>query len=192
MQAAEEFIVQARNTERRWSRALQHEHSLGLELQENLEALANQMHGLEHAARNTAPSSSFQASVSTAQAQAQASTLSSERTTPSRVSNRDATPTEKRAVFNLEPSDDHDGGGDISSVDSDDDDDKFFDASEVYAGDLGDQNLPPGDQPSESFAADHRQNSMNDVTSVASSSASDAEVKEKPPQISLDRRMLVS
>ena len=50
-QAAGEFMVQAQSTDRRWSRALQHEHSLRLQLQENLEALANQMHGLESEAR---------------------------------------------------------------------------------------------------------------------------------------------
>ena len=47
LQAAEEFVVQARSTERRWSRALQYEHSLRLQLQENMEALAGQMQSLE-------------------------------------------------------------------------------------------------------------------------------------------------
>ena len=42
---------QARNTERRWSRALQHERSLRLKLEENLETLACQMQGLENEAR---------------------------------------------------------------------------------------------------------------------------------------------
>ena len=51
VQAAEEFISQAHDIERRWSRALAHEHSLRLQLQENMEALANQMHGLEDEAR---------------------------------------------------------------------------------------------------------------------------------------------
>ena len=50
-QAADEFVVQARNTERRWSRALQHEHSLRLKLQENIEALAKQMTNMEDEAR---------------------------------------------------------------------------------------------------------------------------------------------
>lgn len=44
-------MVQARRTERRWSRAFQHERSLRHQLQENLETLANQMHGLEDEAR---------------------------------------------------------------------------------------------------------------------------------------------
>ena len=44
-------MVQARNTERRWSRALQHEHSLRLKLQENIEALAKQMNNMEDEAR---------------------------------------------------------------------------------------------------------------------------------------------
>ena len=44
-------MVQAHSTDRRWSRALQHEHSLRLELQENMVALANQMQGMEDEAR---------------------------------------------------------------------------------------------------------------------------------------------
>ena len=43
--------MQAHSTDRRWSRALQHEHSLRLELQENMVALANQMQGMEDEAR---------------------------------------------------------------------------------------------------------------------------------------------
>ena len=44
-------MVQAHSTDRRWSRALQHEHSLRLELQDNMVALANQMQGMEDEAR---------------------------------------------------------------------------------------------------------------------------------------------
>lgn len=51
VQVSKEFMVQAHSTDRRWSRALQHEHSLRLELQENMVALANQMQGLEDEAR---------------------------------------------------------------------------------------------------------------------------------------------
>ncbi len=43
-------MVQARSAERRWSRALQYEHSLRLQLQDNMEALASQMHSLENEA----------------------------------------------------------------------------------------------------------------------------------------------
>ncbi len=51
MKAADEFLLQATSTDRRWSRALQHEHSLRLEVQESMEAMANQMHGMEREAR---------------------------------------------------------------------------------------------------------------------------------------------
>ena len=51
LQVSKEFVVQAHSTDRRWSRALQHEHSLRLELQENMEALANQMQGMENEAQ---------------------------------------------------------------------------------------------------------------------------------------------
>ncbi len=44
-------MLQARNTERRWSRALQHEHSIRVQLQENTEALAKQMTRMEDEAR---------------------------------------------------------------------------------------------------------------------------------------------
>lgn len=37
----------AQSTERRWQRAVQHERSLRVQLQENIETLANEMHGLE-------------------------------------------------------------------------------------------------------------------------------------------------
>ena len=46
-------MVQARNTDRRWARALQHEHSLRLQLQENIVTLANEMYGLESQARRS-------------------------------------------------------------------------------------------------------------------------------------------
>jgi len=39
--------VLAQSTERRWQRAVQHERSLRVQLQENIETLANEMHGLE-------------------------------------------------------------------------------------------------------------------------------------------------
>ncbi len=44
-------MVQARSTERRWSRALQHEHLVRVQLQENTEALAKQMTRMEDEAR---------------------------------------------------------------------------------------------------------------------------------------------
>ena len=54
-QAAQEFVVQAECTERRWSRALQHELSARAQLQENMEKLAKEMHGLEAEARRSFP-----------------------------------------------------------------------------------------------------------------------------------------
>lgn len=46
-------MLQAENTDRRWSRALQHEHSIRVQLQENMEKLATEMHGLEAQARRS-------------------------------------------------------------------------------------------------------------------------------------------
>ncbi len=51
MQAADEFVTQARSTGRHWSRSLQHERSLRQQLQDNLETMAGQMLGLESKAR---------------------------------------------------------------------------------------------------------------------------------------------
>ena len=47
LQNAGEFVVLAQSTERRWQRAVQHERSLRVQLQENIETLASEMHGLE-------------------------------------------------------------------------------------------------------------------------------------------------
>jgi len=45
--------VLAQSTERRWHRAVQHERSLRVQLQENIETLANEMHGLEARCQET-------------------------------------------------------------------------------------------------------------------------------------------
>ena len=46
-------MSRAQNTNRRWSRAMQHEHSKRLQLQENMEKLATEMHSLETEARRS-------------------------------------------------------------------------------------------------------------------------------------------
>lgn len=69
-QAAKEFVSEAHGTERRWSRALQGERVMRLELQENLEALIKQMHGLESEARKASHQPSPQASISSGSSQA--------------------------------------------------------------------------------------------------------------------------
>ena len=51
MKASQEFTELATDAEHRWSRALQQEHTLRLQLQDSLEMLANQMHGLENQAK---------------------------------------------------------------------------------------------------------------------------------------------
>jgi len=45
--------VLAQSTERRWHRAVQHERSLRVQLQENIETLASEMHGLETRCQET-------------------------------------------------------------------------------------------------------------------------------------------
>lgn len=47
----------AQSTERRWHRAVQHERSLRVQLQENIETLASEMHGLEARCQETSGAS---------------------------------------------------------------------------------------------------------------------------------------
>ena len=54
LQASEEYLKQARNVEKRWTKELQNERDLRQQLQENLETMANQIHGLENEAKWTA------------------------------------------------------------------------------------------------------------------------------------------
>ena len=186
MQAAEEFTMQARSTERRWSRALQHEHSLRLQLQENMEALANQMHGLEDEARLT-----VQGGTVSSHGNITADTIST--TTTSDLSTEKKTiPTTPALYKSFTETID----GDTDS----DEDDKFFDAPEASATDWSKpkaieavsvspskQQAVPGVSHRRSFSTA----SVNDSSSMMST-ASDANIREQFPQISSDRRMAVS
>ena len=125
LQVSKEFMVQAHSTDRRWSRALQHEHSLRLELQDNMVALASQMQGMEDEARKKLH----------VQGPFGQSTLSSAHSSPESLINSGASSlpengvakvgskvkSEKKVVLADEP----DGYG------SSDDEDKFFDAPEM-------------------------------------------------------------
>ena len=55
VKTAQEFVAQAEGTEKRWLRALQHELSIRTQLQENMEKLAKEMHGMEAEARRSFP-----------------------------------------------------------------------------------------------------------------------------------------
>ena len=159
-----------------------------------MEALANQMHGLEDEARQSVqgilPSLhtvSFHGST--------LSSPSSKVVTASDVLQIKGLPSkEKIAASECKLLDDHDGGfgGGYDS----DDEDKFFDAPEISAKDWAEEHsLPaPEQQPSQSFSVGHRRSfsttSVNDTSSMKC--ASDSDVKEKLPQISSDRKMSVS
>lgn len=193
LQAAEEFVVQARNTERRWSRALQHEHSLRLQLQENMEALANQMHGLEDEARLSVQGilPSLHTAASHTSGLISPSTGGGGTGIP-RIGK--STPGKTRATL------DHPEKEEPDCRDSSDDEDKFFDASELSAEEWSQAKNVDLSQPSsnekqsQSFSVGHRRSvstvSVNDSASMRS--PSEADVKEKLPQISSDRRMEVS
>lgn len=178
-------MVQARNTERRWSRALQHEHSLRLQLQDNMEALANQMHGLEDEARlsmqhispslNTLSHSGSGLSTPTTESSEQPNVISRTTQISEVVSFED-----REKELSNEP----DG---ISADESEDDEDKFFDAPETSAPETP-------SLPLDNFAIGHKRNistaSVNDTSFMKS--APDTDVKEKLPKVSSDRRMTVS
>ena len=51
MQLAEEFVVVAGDSEKCWTKTVQHERKLRVDLEVNFEALATEMHGLENQAR---------------------------------------------------------------------------------------------------------------------------------------------
>ena len=54
MQVSEEYLKQARAVEKKWRRDRQSERDLRLRLQENLETMASQIHGLESEAQRSA------------------------------------------------------------------------------------------------------------------------------------------
>jgi hypothetical protein len=51
VKASEGYLLQARSVEKRWRRDMQSERDLRLRLQENMETMANQIHGLENDAK---------------------------------------------------------------------------------------------------------------------------------------------
>ena len=118
-------MVQARNTDRRWSRALQHEHSLRLKLQENIEALANQMTVMEDEIRQKFQGKSLPPSLSginlevvdPSQTNSRSGSLKRE---PRQHNKKQVTVTEN-AVFEA-----NDYG-----IKASDEEDQFFDAPEI-------------------------------------------------------------
>lgn len=156
-----------------------------------MEALANQMHGLEDEARL-----SVQGMLPSLNA---VSSHGSELTTPigdsSELTNsivrvNQIASRKKVATFDS-PENELDGGSADES-----DEEKFFDAPEVSV----QESIAPAELPSilqkpmEEFAVGHRRNistaSVNDTSFMKSTP--DADVKQKFPQISSDRRMAVS
>ena len=162
-------MLQAKNTERKWFRLLQHENSLRLQLQENIEMLANQMHGLEDEARQSVQG-----------------ILPSLHTVTSRSSSK----IRRKKKVTLPNSLDKEMVGDHQSSDGED---EFFDAPEASVEDLKKSNAEC-DHVLEGLSVGHRRSvstaSVNDSTSMHCSSESS--IKEKLPQISSDRKLTVS
>ena len=172
MKAAEDFLVQARSTNRRWSRALQHERALRVEIQESFEALANQMHGMESEARGMfhpqMPGSSLESS--------------SQDTVLSRDS---ALRSDDSQVTSL------DANGGVTEEKEEEEEEKFFDAPEFSQEEL--VSMTPeaySSKPSSEFVSGHKRNVSTASVNEAQSLLTIPEPDHLP--FSPDRTMSVS
>ena len=124
LQASEEYLKQARNMEKRWTKELQNERDLRQQLQENLETMANQIHGLENEAKWTAegrPRISSQGSKENLPPSGASSEISSS-SSPNRIGGFEGEEGNKR----VGEGEKRKGEGEESE-----EDEKFFDAQEV-------------------------------------------------------------
>ena len=184
LQVSEEYLLLATNVEKRWQRLLQHERSMRMELQENFEALAKQMHVLEDTVRRASQKGMdvLQQELEDSR-QFSSSNVVSPDTSPT---NETTTPTKKlpggaqRVTFNLPKSE---GSTPPKSPphspvvtdtetsqfglfykdedDDEDDDDKFFDAS-----DIPDSLLTPASSQSLSHKRTASSVSVNEATPI--------------------------
>ena len=163
--------MQAHSTDRRWSRALQHEHSLRLELQDNMVALANQMQGMEDEARkNLKVQDPFSPNtLSPAQSSPESSVPS---LTENETKGESKVKSEKKVVLADEP----DGYG------SSEEEDKFFDAPE----------MSPEEWHKASSASGHKRNvscvSVNEFQALLDEEPCSTDILP----VSSDRKMSVS
>lgn len=165
-------MEQARNTDRRWSRALQHEHSLRLQLEENMEALAKEMHGLESEARASVQYEIHRASPSTGLVLGRAAPME-EDTPPTAERNSDGITL--HGVLKLRQVDRTAEMDDVNE--ESEEEDKFFDAPEAAEAD-------------DRFVLGHKRN-------VSSVSVNEAQELTTTPEddllpVSRDRTMSVS
>lgn len=161
-----------------------------------MEALANQMHGLEDEARLTIQHSlpSLNAVSSSGSGLSTPTTTSAELTS-SVPKMTQIPPREQVSSAEKELSAEPDG----ASAEEEDDEDKFFDAPEISAGEWTKPDMPSlpfAQKTIENFEVGHKRNistaSVNDTSFMKPTSDTDADVKEKLPQVSSDRRMAVS
>lgn len=181
--------MQARSTERRWSRALQHEHSLRLKLQENMEALASQMQLLEDEARQSVQGMlpSLHTVASHGSNTCMVSEVIDSTSSTSTLEGKKMAP--KKLAVALDNSLSETDGKLTESPEEDDE--KFFDAPEIFAGESKKFSAPIA-VPPDGASVGHRRNvSASSVNDVSSMRSSEPEVKEICPHISTDRRMAV-
>lgn len=161
-----------------------------------MEALANQMHGLEDEARlsvqgvlpslHVAPSHAGPSA--SMEVVATAPTILKENETKSKRSDSSGDVCDGNTVGVLR-------GDYVGGYESDEDEEKFFDAPEISPEDWRkakdtEQISPQDTTPSVGHRRSFSTTSVNDASSMQSTS--DADVKEKLPQVSSDRRMAVS
>ncbi|XP_064391969.1 oxysterol-binding protein 1-like isoform X2 [Halichondria panicea] len=180
LKAADEFVVQGRNTERRWSRALQHEHSIRVQLQENTEALAKQMTRMEDEARQQFQGATAQNGPHTTNSTSKPlpnSKTGSLKREGKQNAKKHVTVSGERQVLEM--------------IDSpDDDDDQFFDAPEISDEDW--VKAASSATPTPSTPRGHKRNisttSVNEAHDLVANSP--GEGVDKPP-VSSDRRMSI-
>ena len=165
-------MVQARNTDRRWSKSLQHEHSLRVQLQENIVTMANDLYGLENQAKNSVRKGKGAA-------------------TPSVPTSGDTRLESGDYLLSHHPAEEPKLSQEEAAVSSDDEDGRFFDAPEISLEEwektveASSEGSPTGGRSKEGM---QRSTSLNEV-STQPVSPSDG-TKQLP--ITSDRRMTVS
>ena len=165
-------MVQARNTDRRWSKSLQHEHSLRVQLQENIVTMANDLYGLENQAKNSVRKGKGAA-------------------TPSVPTSGDTRLESGDYLLSHHPAEEPKLSQEEAAVSSDDEDGRFFDAPEISLEEwektveASSEGSPTGGRSKEGL---QRSTSLNEV-SIQPVSPSDG-TKQLP--ITSDRRMTVS
>lgn len=190
--------MQARNTDRRWSRALQHEHSLRLKLQENIEALANQMTNMEDEIRQKFQGKSLPPSASGVNLEPMDSSLLNSLPKSGSLRRGPKQQNKKQVTVTEDAHEATDNGVKVS-----DEEEQFFDAPEISeedwarAGTTGSSTTTSGTSTPVTVGSGSAQFELGHKRSVSGVSVNEAqEFMSSPDENSLpvtsDRKMSVS